>query len=163
MRAKFINEKFAEDSDPVKDIGIGKLAMFNNLEKRGIIMRFSWGDGEGEKAKQKVIENIVKVTKIIDKLEKIGFNTKDMFLSHSDSVSVSTYQILKSNYVLFDCPTEEDANIIIDVLKKFSIYEKDIFSVRKDRDIIYYNEPGFSEWSKNIISNRKKYLKFLNK
>jgi len=32
-----INEKFAEDSDPIKDLGIGKQAIINDLAKMGIL------------------------------------------------------------------------------------------------------------------------------
>ena len=38
MRAKFVNEKFTEESDPIADMGIGLRGVYNNL-KSGDVFR----------------------------------------------------------------------------------------------------------------------------
>ena len=71
-----INEKFSKDSNPIDDMGIGKLGMFNALEKRGVHMWFGWGERtdssvhEGQQEKLKTIENIAEITELIKEKTK---------------------------------------------------------------------------------------------
>jgi len=151
-----INEKFSSESDPVKDMGIGKEGMFKNLEKRGVRMWFGWGDGEGQEEKKKVIENIAEITKFVDKLVEVGFDIKEMSISNHDTISVKTVEVIDSNHVIFNCATGEDARILVDTAKKFSLWEYDNFHLGKGEDMIYVN-PEHHKWLDNLIENRKKY------
>ena len=161
-----INEKFTEDSDPVKDMGIGKKAMFNALEKRGVSMWFGWGewtDGskhEGEEERLKTLDDIEYITSIVNKLEKVGFDVKQMRISRHNSIGVNTITVLRSQHVIADCASEEDADIVIDTMKKFTIWEHDIFRKSNGEKIISIY-PGHLKWLDELIENRQKYKSFV--
>lgn len=161
-------EKFSEESDPVKDMGVGKLGMFKALEKRGVTMRFNWGDfikgkSEGQWEKEKVIENIYEITELVNKLEKVGFDVKQMEIRRSEQIYVTAITILRGNWTLFPCPTEEDAQLLIKLIKMFSIWDYDTFETTKSSigESIPVN-PKYHKWLDNFIENREKIKKVLN-
>ena len=148
-----INEKFTEDSDPVRDMGIGKEAMFKDLEKR-VRIWFGWGDGEGEEEKKKFIENINVITDLVNELEKAGFDVSKMSITHADTISVRCIEVIDSNHVIAYCATKEDANILINAFKKFAIWDYNNFSIDEgERYVKVYSH----EWLDDLIENRKKY------
>lgn len=155
-----INEKFEENSDPIKDLSLGKEGMFRELEKRGVRMWFGWGNengrNEGIRNKQEVIENIVEITKLVDKLVEAGFNPKMMSISHSDALEVKTIMVIEGNSVIFHCATEEDAKMIINIAKAFSIWTYDQFRIGKGEKYVYV-DPEKHKWLDNLIENREKY------
>jgi hypothetical protein len=161
-----INEKFQETSDPIKDMGVGKLGMFKALEKRGVRMWFGWGErsdrpiSEGEEERLKTIENIAEITEVVDKLENVGFKVNEMSISRAAEISVKTVQVLRSQHVILECATEEDANILIDAIKTFSIWEYDIYN-KSNGEVSVPINPEYHVWLHNLIENRKKYKKFI--
>jgi hypothetical protein len=161
VRENIIFEKFVEKSDSVKDMGIGKEGIFKNLEKRGVRMWFGWGqregqESEGEIEKKKVIENIFEIEKLINKLIEIGFKSNDMSISHADGIKVKTIMVASSNWAIFHCVTKEDAEIMMDVIRKFSIWQYDNLHLTDGETTIYVSSK-YPEWLINIIENRKKY------
>jgi phosphopantetheine adenylyltransferase len=79
-----------------------------------------------------------------------------MSISHVDSISVKTVSVLRSNLVIADCASEEDADILIRAIKKFSVWDYDVFRKDKgDRMISIYE--GHLLWLDDLIENRKKY------
>jgi hypothetical protein len=149
-----INEKFVENSDPVKDLQIGKEGIFKDLEKRGVRMWFQWDGGEEEK--KKVIENIDKIEKVVNKLIEVGFDIKDMEISHVYDIRVKTVQVLDSNHVIFNCASKEDAEILINVAKNFSLWKYDNFNLSEGETTVSVH-PEHHKWLDNLIENRKKY------
>jgi len=151
-----IFEAFTDESDPVRDMHIGKEGMFKNLEKRGIRMWFGWGAKEGQEEKQKVIENIDKITQFVNKLESVGFDIKEMAISHRESIIVKTVEVIDSNHVIFNCATEEDANYLIKAAQKFSLWKYDNFTLGKGETSVSI-DPSQHAWLDNLIENRKKF------
>jgi len=147
-------EKFTENTDPVKDLQIGKEGIFKNLEKRGVRMWFQWDGGEEEK--KKVIENIVEIEGVVNKLIKAGFDIKDMEISHVYNIRVKIVQVIDSNQIIFHCATKEDAEILIGVTKNFSLWKYDNFRLGEGETTVS-THPEHHKWLDDLIENRKKY------
>jgi len=156
---EYLIEKFSEDSDPIKDMDIGKIGMFKALEKR-VRMRFNFGEKAGIEKKKKVIENIYKITEIVDKLVEAGCKEEDMAIYNYDEIEVKGYQVLKGNWVLFSCLTEEDAETLIQFIKMFSIWNYDSFKISRNSigQSVKTGEYG-NEWLDNLLENREKIKK----
>jgi hypothetical protein len=151
---KIVNEKFAEESDPIKDMKIGKEGIFNDLEKKGVTMWFSWEDGEIQK--KRAIENIYEIKKTIDKLIKAGFKYNEIELSSSRRIRVTGIDVLKGNRVIFSCISEEDAQNIINVAKKFSVWDFDDFKTQESSFPVSIHIKDHV-WLDELIENREKY------
>jgi hypothetical protein len=149
---------FERGQDPKKSLDIGenstyvKTEIFNALLKAGIYFH-DW-DKTG-KNKERIIKNIYIFKKLIDKLITAGLDINSIDLSHPDALDIKTIQVLNVNHVIHHCLTEEDAYIVIDICKKYSISGRDNFSISTGTKCIYISDEN--EWLDNIIENRKKY------
>lgn len=158
MKAKYIHETlgFNEDSDPVEDMGIGNEAIFQDLKRRGIRMEFvSYLSKDGPQNKEELIKNIREVEKLVNKLVEVGFDIKKMKLSWSSRILVNTYAAV-TPVGYFHCATEEDAQIILNTVKKFSMWDNNVFDIREESTWVYM-DPDRRQWLDNLIENRKKY------
>ena len=149
---EYINFTKSDSQEDFKDrLGVGKI---QELEKRGIYFHLDW-DKSGEE-RYKVIKYINEIEKYINKLELVGFNIKEMRISHSDGIHVKVIQILDGNRVILECPTRGDAIILIDIIKKLSIHNYDNFKINEGETLIHFTKQT-DKWLNNIIENRKKY------
>ena len=151
-----IHEAFKEDADPIKDMKIGNIGIYKDLESRGFKFHFTWDGGEEEK--RKAIDNMREIKKVIDKLVEVGCDIKDMQMSHAHDIYIMSKRILSGNRVIFECINEEDAQHIINIALKFSIWQYDNLHIGEGRDQVHVSiYPTQHVWLDNLIENRKKY------
>jgi hypothetical protein len=150
---------FERGKDPKETLDIGensiyvKTEVFNKIANSGVHIRLDW-DQSG-KEKERLIKDIYLFKELIDKLIKTGVSTNEMEISHHDSISIKTKQVMNGNWAICHCLTEEDANILIKAFQKFSINSRENFSMSEDSKYIYVYDKN--EWLNDIIENRKKY------
>lgn len=149
-------EKFKEEADPITDMKIGKEGIFRELEKLGVRTRFEgWLVPEdGIKEKKKAIENIVDIKKTITKLIEVGLKYSDIELDSSDCLRIQCVTVLNGNVVIFYCISKEDAQYIINIARKFSVWNYDHLDISTGEKRVNVKD---HEWLDNLIENRKRY------
>jgi hypothetical protein len=144
MRAKQIFE-FKRNTDPKTSLDIGKDSTYNkekvyqSLVDRGVKFYFSWDIDNKEYPK--LLNNIYKLEEAVNLLESERLFPSQMQLSYHHRIEINSYRILDGNHFIFNCISEEDAKILIEVLKAFTIaptaYNRD-FSIETNSAYFYY-------------------------
>jgi hypothetical protein len=160
---KLIRESisFERGKDPKEALDIGetniyaKTKLFDELEKTGIGINLGWS--HTGKEKERVIERIHEFIKLIDKLLNAGLNYRDMEISHYDSINIKVIQILVGNRVIHQCISKKDANILVTIIKKFTVdgNDRNDISLSIGEKFLYLDRD--QTWLDNIIENREKY------
>ena len=151
---------FQRYKDPKVSLGVGKnsrearVYTFEKLKQEGIDFFFG-GQTNDEERLEGYLNNIYEIKEACERLKDI---VKIEYISSGFGIRINlkTWEVLHSNNVLFNCASEEDANFIIDICKKFAI-DKQNFSVRKNQPfLVDLNEVN---WFEDLVKNRIKYKK----
>ena len=106
------NINFERGMNPKEAMGIG---LYQSLKDKGVRFWFTYTDGEIEEAK--VLKNISEISRVVNKLIKLGVDPTEMEISRDFDISVAGWDVSRSNHVIHCCLTEDDAKSLINVLK----------------------------------------------
>ena len=163
MRARIVNEteRFTRGGDPYSKLGVGtdsrahKKEMYVALEKRGISFWLSHMNFTPDERKDYLIDNIHEITELVDILEGAGVDPANMLVPATDHVTFQHWNIMLSNRVMTQCLTEEDANIVINILNDMATEERG-FHYKKGNETFYITDKTV-KFLGNLPANRKKY------
>lgn len=159
MKAKLVKEelnKFEKNKDPMKSLDIGKDSTYlkektlEKLQNQGI--RFTRLDDS--ETKERTLNNIFKIEKFINKLNKLDIEIKSVF---GKSIYVKCYNLIDSNRVILQCMSKKDANYLIEVIKKLVLQNNYDLTISDDDEKRLDINDITNNWLDEIEENRKKY------
>lgn len=155
---------FERNLDPKDSLNIGKNSLavktqiFNKLRQDGVRFNLTWD--QTNENETKVIENIYAIQDMVNMLYECGVEKEKMSLFHPDSINFEIIQIIDGNLVILECINKEDANIIMDVIRKFSINDYDNLKTGEGTNSIRFTENN-ERFLTNLKNNREKFKNFL--
>lgn len=177
MRAQRVyeNNKFQKGKIPVGlSTPEGQEYILDKLKKLGIKTFFEW-DSSGDQLKR-FVKNFHLIFPFIELLHDVGVKYEDMMVSHWHQISVKPWKIKSGNNIIANALTEKDANLVLDVLKRFT-EKRGEWAIEKEKDglanlnlswyddVMSQNHPNEDwykgnnnfEFVKNLKDSRKKY------
>lgn len=149
MRAKKVYEsKFQKGKKPVgMDSPEGIDRWIKSWQNKGV--KFGWQFFQGDDVEKKrdfVGKYYKQIDKYLNKLNEVGvpFDNITMWGDHLD---VKTYQLLKGNWSLFHCLTEEDAKMVKKVIENMTTGSTPV-NITEDSDHINISEAILRETDK---------------
>jgi len=156
---------FEKTGDPMKGLNIGKDSTyvkekkFEELQKQGIDFYLNYVNPEdNDKVKQRFIENIYDIETVIKKLKKLNIPIISISGSLGLDIKVEIFQIIDSQHVILECVSEDDAKMLIDIIKKLSVRDYDNFRIEKgETRLNIWKKSDTHKWLNELENNRKKY------
>lgn len=135
MRAKKVYE--AQFEKGKKPVGMESPEGIDNWIKswqdKGLNFGWQFFKGDDEQGKREFVGKYhPQIEKYLKKLNEVGVPYENMTL-WGDHIDVKTYQLLKGNWALFHCLTEEDAEMVKKVIENMTTGNSNIY-IKEDRD-----------------------------
>lgn len=170
MKAKYIHEAFKKDQKPVgmsSDEGID--AFLKKMGEKGI--KIGWRLEKEENDRAFIGKYAPYIEKYLNKLHEAGVPWENITL-WGDHADVKSWQILKGNWGLFHCITEEDAHRLVKIIDNM-IPTNSNFVISEDREHINFSDrihmesdPEHRKWMEDYAKRkgekRKTDLDFLD-
>lgn len=145
------NISFERSEDLKKSMKIGKESLYakekiyNKLIDEGISFYYTSNDD----ILNKYLDNIYEIEQVINKIRKLNIPINQVIYKNFGSIAiqVKVYGVLNNKEVFIECVSKEDAEKLIEEIKKYSFRDYENFSIEKDRyyDIYLYNVKWLDE------------------